>query len=57
MNNDPIIEEVRGFRREHAERFGHDLQPIVEDLRKKEQASQHEQISPGPKVRMDRKAG
>ncbi len=30
---DPIIEEIRGFRDEHAKRFNYDLDAICEDLK------------------------
>jgi hypothetical protein len=40
MWNDPIVEEVRKVRNEHAKRFNYDLQAIVADLRKKQKASQ-----------------
>lgn len=49
MMDDPIVEEVRRYRRQHAERFGHDLKRIVEDLREKERLSAHRQLNPGPK--------
>nr|VFK30708.1 MAG: hypothetical protein BECKMB1821G_GA0114241_106923 [Candidatus Kentron sp. MB]VFK34261.1 MAG: hypothetical protein BECKMB1821I_GA0114274_106622 [Candidatus Kentron sp. MB]VFK76621.1 MAG: hypothetical protein BECKMB1821H_GA0114242_106524 [Candidatus Kentron sp. MB] len=49
MINDPIVEEVRRLRKEHAAQFGNDLKKIVEDLRKKEKESTHIQLSPGPK--------
>ena len=35
MINDPIVEEVRRYRREHAALYGNDLNRIVEALRKK----------------------
>ena len=50
MINDPIVEEVRRFRKEHAAQFDNDLKKIVEDLRKKEKESTHTQLSPGPKL-------
>ena len=30
MINDPIVEEIRRYRKEHAERYGNDLNRIVE---------------------------
>lgn len=36
---DPIVEEIREIRREHAERFGYDLDAICEDIRKHEAIS------------------
>jgi hypothetical protein len=38
---DPIVEEVRRFRREHAQRFGNNLQAICEDLRQHQAACGH----------------
>ena len=48
--NDPIVDDVRRFRKEHAAQFGNDLNRIVDDLRKKEKESTHVQVSPGPKL-------
>ncbi|MEW6350511.1 MAG: hypothetical protein AB1646_15715 [Thermodesulfobacteriota bacterium] len=36
MFKDPIVEEVRAARRQHAARFDYDLRKIAEDLRRKE---------------------
>ncbi|MGE5377319.1 MAG: hypothetical protein ACM3XO_19860 [Bacteroidota bacterium] len=33
MWNDPIVEEVRKVRNEHAEKFNYDLRAIVADLK------------------------
>lgn len=49
MMKDPIVEEVRRFREEHAARYGHNLEEIVKALREKENRSRHEQLNPGPK--------
>jgi len=35
MITDPIVEEIRATRQEHAARFGYDLKKIAEDLRQK----------------------
>jgi len=37
MNNDPIIEEIRRYREEHARSLDFDLKRIVEETRKTEQ--------------------
>lgn len=50
MINDPIVEEVRSYRKEHAAQYGNDLNRIVEALRKKEQASNRVHLNPGPKL-------
>jgi hypothetical protein len=49
MINDPIVEEVRRYRKEHAALYGNDLNRIVEALRKKERESKRIQLNPGPK--------
>lgn len=49
MINDPIVEEVRHYRKEHAAQYGNDLARIVEALRQKERESNHIQLNPGPK--------
>ncbi len=41
MINDPIVDEVRRYRKEHAARYGNDLNRIVEALRQKERESNH----------------
>mgnify|MGYP000573770244 CR=1 FL=1 len=50
MIEDPIVEEVRRHRKEHAAKYGNDLSRIVEALRKKERESTHAQLNPGPKL-------
>ena len=49
MINDPIVEEIRSYRKEHAARYDNNLNRIVEALRKKEQESTRIQLNPGPK--------
>ncbi len=49
MINDPIVEEVRRYRKEHSQRYGNDLSRIVEALRKKECESTRIRLNPGPK--------
>jgi hypothetical protein len=48
MINDPIVEEVRRYRKEHAARYGNDLNRIVEALRQRESESHHIKLNPGP---------
>jgi hypothetical protein len=50
MINDPIVEEVRRYRQEHAALYSNDLNRIVEALRKKESESKHKKLNPGPKL-------
>lgn len=38
MTDDPIVDEVRRIRREHAARFDHDLHKIFADLKRSEEA-------------------
>jgi len=38
---DPIVEEVRRHRREHAQRFNNNLDAICEDLRKHQASCGH----------------
>lgn len=48
---DPIVEEVRKARQDHAEKFDHDLKAICDDLRRIEQECGHRRISLPPKKR------
>ena len=48
MINDPIVEEVRRYRKEHAVRYGNDLNRIVEALRQRKSESLHIKLNPGP---------
>lgn len=50
MIEDPIVEEVRRYRNEHAAQYDNDLKRIVEALREKERTSKHVQLNPGPKA-------
>jgi hypothetical protein len=36
MVNDPIVEEIRKFRDEHAARFNYDLDAIFDDIKRSE---------------------
>lgn len=49
MWRDPIVEEVRRARDEHAARFDYDLQRIFADLRKQEKRSGREYVMLLPK--------
>ncbi len=57
MMNDPIVEEIRRFRKEHAAQYGNDLNRIAAVLREKERASGREYLNPGPKPLEKKKAG
>jgi hypothetical protein len=41
MPDDPIVDEVRRVREEHARRFEYDLDDIFADIKKQEQRSGH----------------
>jgi len=47
---DPIVEEVRRHRREHAKRFNYDLDAICEDLREHQAASGHRLVRLKPRM-------
>ena len=54
MIEDPIVDEVRRHRKEHAAEYGNDFNRIVEALRKQERESQRTVLNPGPKMLMDK---
>lgn len=49
MWQDPIVEEVRKARDEHAARFDYDLARIFADLKQQERESQREYVTLAPK--------
>lgn len=49
MWNDPIVDEVRKIRDEHAARFGYDLKRIFADLREQERKSDRQYVTRPPK--------
>ncbi|MCK6584933.1 MAG: hypothetical protein L6Q49_17700 [Anaerolineales bacterium] len=49
MWNDPIVEEVRKVRNEHAQKFNYDLQAIAADLKKQQKASKRKFVTLPPK--------
>jgi hypothetical protein len=46
---DPIVEEIRRIRDEHAKKFNYDLHAICEDLRKQQKKSGRVAISMPPR--------
>ena len=46
---DPIVEEIRRIRQEHAARFNFDLDAIFEDLKEKERQSKRKIVSRPPR--------
>ena len=45
MWNDPIVEEVRSAREEHAAKFNYNLDEIVRDLQEKQKKSSNKVIT------------
>lgn len=49
--NDPILEEVRQARQQHAAKFNYDLQAIYQDLKQQEAASSWRMVAFPPRKR------
>lgn len=49
MWHDPIVEEIRKIREEHARKFNHDLHAICEDIRRRQGKSGHTVVSRPPR--------
>jgi len=56
MINDPIVEEVRRYRKEHAAQYDNNLIKIVEALRKKELESNRVLVNLNPKLLLKKAA-
>jgi hypothetical protein len=54
MIKDPIVEEIRRHRQEHAEENQNDLDKIIKSLRTRERDSKRKVLNPGPKSRLDK---
>lgn len=54
MTEDPIVAEIRQYRKALAAKHGNDLRRIVEALRKRERESDRKVLNPGPKQRLNR---
>jgi hypothetical protein len=50
MNEDPIVAEIRRYRAEHAEKYGHDLNRICEALREAEAKSSGKVVQRKPRL-------
>ena len=50
MISDPIVDEIRHYRKEHAAKYDNDLQRIVKAFKEKELKSKHQLLNPGPKL-------
>ena len=49
MIDDPIVEEIHRYRKEHSDQFGNDLDRIVEALREFERTSGREYVNFEPR--------
>nr|VFK42345.1 MAG: hypothetical protein BECKTC1821D_GA0114238_10128 [Candidatus Kentron sp. TC]VFK59159.1 MAG: hypothetical protein BECKTC1821F_GA0114240_10308 [Candidatus Kentron sp. TC] len=49
MKDDPIVEEIRRYRAEHAARYNDDLNKICDALREREKQSKKEFVRFAPK--------
>ena len=49
MKKDPIVEEIRKVREQHAAKFNYNLDDIVTDLKKKEKKAKQKVVSLPPK--------
>jgi hypothetical protein len=47
--NDPIVEEIRRIRDEHAKKFGYDMAAICADIRRHQASSGHPVVRLTPK--------
>jgi len=56
MWKDPIVEEVRKIREEHAAQFDYDLKAIYDDLKETERQSGRKIVSLPPKRLKERQA-
>jgi len=54
MIDDPIVEEIRRYRKEHAAKYGNDIHRIFEALREKERTSGKTYVNRGPRLLKDR---
>lgn len=57
MIKDPVVEEIRKYRAEHAARYDNDLKKICDALRRQEKASQKEFVHFGPNLLQSKQSG
>lgn len=50
MAEDPIVEEIRRYRSEHADKYGHDLDRICEALRERQEKSSRKVVKRSPRL-------
>jgi hypothetical protein len=50
MHEDPIVAEIRKFRAEHAEKYGHDLDRICNALREQQAKSKRKVVTRSPRL-------
>ena len=50
MIEDPIVKEIRKYRQEHTEKYGHDLSRICEALKNKEKKSGKKVVNLEPRL-------
>jgi len=56
MSKDPIVEEVRKIREEHAKQFNYDLRAIVDDLLVQQQRSGRQYVRFEPRRPSEKQA-
>ena len=49
MYTDPVLDEIRAYREAYAAGFNYDVKAMVEDLRRREEASDRPAVSREPK--------
>lgn len=52
MRDDPIVEEVRRYRQQHAARYGNDLKKICEALRERQAESGRRLVQRAPRLQL-----
>uniref|UniRef100_UPI004055EB5F hypothetical protein n=1 Tax=Candidatus Electrothrix sp. TaxID=2170559 RepID=UPI004055EB5F len=57
MIEDPIVAEIRRFRNEHAEKYGHDLKRICNSLREFEKTSGRKVVHRKPRLLQSKMGG
>ncbi len=56
MFADPIVVEIRRYRKEHAAKYGNDIHRICEVLRENQKKSKRKVVNFGPKLLSERKS-